>query len=92
MANYKMFIKTEISICDTEMIVNYHNQGWEFYENDNYYSGMVVIGKTLELEIDPDNIPAYAAAFGHMTGYELCYIYSDNEEWNWNDGEFVKVK
>ena len=55
---------------------------------------MVIIGNTLDLEIDPDNIPAYAEAFGYMTSYELCYIYSDDgDEWNWNDnGEFVKVK
>ena len=89
MANYKMFIKAEICISD---IVNYHNQGWEFRENDKYHSGMVIIGNTLDLEIDPDNIHAYAEAFGHMTSYELCYIYSeDGDEWNWNDnGEFVK--
>lgn len=94
MANYKMFIKAEICISDVEAIVNYYNQGWEFRENDKYHSGMVIIGNTLDLEIDPNNIPAYAEAFGHMTGYELCYIYSeDGDEWNWNDnGEFVKVK
>lgn len=94
MAKYKMFIKTCISITDVEMIVNYYDQGWVFCGNDKYCSGIVIISNTFDLEINPDSIPTYAEAFGNMTGYELCYIYSeDGDEWNWNEeGEFVKVR
>ena len=45
------------------MVVNYHNQGWLFCENKKYHSGMVIIKNTIDLEIDPDRIPAYAEAF-----------------------------
>lgn len=94
MAKYKMFIKTCISITDVEMVVNYRNQGWLFCENEKYHSGMVIIKNTIDLEIEPDLIPAYAEAFGDMTGYELCYIFSeDGDEWEWNkEWEFVKVR
>lgn len=94
MTKYKMFVKTCISITNVEMIVNYYDQGWIFWSNDKDCSGIVIISKTFDLEIDPDSIPAYAEAFGNMTGYELCYIFSkDGDEWNWNEeGEFVKVR
>ena len=91
MAKYKMFVKACISITDVEMVVNYCNQGWVFCENDKYCSGMVTISNTFDLEIEPDLIPAYAEAFGDMTGYELCYIFSEDSDgryWH-KEWEFV---
>lgn len=75
---YEVMLKMEnVSITDTETIINLVEQGWEHHSNDKYHSLTVSLCKFIEVETDDITIDWYIKAVNTIGGNIKAVSYKE---------------
>lgn len=64
-------IEKRLVLTDVMQITQYHDQGWDFHELDNYYSGMIRASRIFEVEAD--YIDLYIKALESCTDFTILW-------------------
>ena len=65
---YNFYFEAYICLTETEKIINWAEQGWQFSECCPYHSLMATVYKNVEMEMNPIDAERYLTAVNAMGG------------------------
>ena len=78
---YTVCFKVNVDLTNTETIINYVDQGWDYGESNSYQSLVATLSKTVEVEAESDaRIKMYANSVNNICGIAqyVDYVIDDS--------------
>ena len=84
MKKYTIYFKVNVDLTDTETIIIYVDQGWDYGDSNPYQTLVVTLSKAVEIEAENDaHIKMYANSINKICGIDQYIDYIiDNEGQN----------